>query len=166
MYFQVCQNYITDILIMIYSGMTRNRAFIVTGAVIVTSTVILWRFLRQPHEASRLTNDSGLDCEKEASIHKQRYRRTVEICLSSIECVRNAIQAGANSIELCSDRNQGGVTPSVGLVEEAVRMCRGIDVEVHCLIRPRPGLFTYSDAEFDCILRDIIAFKKIGVTGT
>ena len=79
--------------------------------------------------------------------------------------VRNAIQGGANSIEICTDRAQRGITPSFGLVEEAVQMCMGIDVEVHVLIRPRPGLFSYTDTEFDCIIRDIISAKRLGVTG-
>jgi hypothetical protein len=60
---------------------------------------------------------------------------TVEVCLSDIESANNARRGGCNSIEVCSDRPQGGITPSYGLVEEIVRN-KG-DVDVHVLIRPR-----------------------------
>ena len=48
---------------------------------------------------------------------------TVEICLSDIESAAAAVRGGATSLELCSDRAQGGVTPSFGLLEEVVARC-------------------------------------------
>ena len=58
----------------------------------------------------------------------------------------------------------GGVTPSYGLVEEVVKRFKG-RVEIHVLIRPRPGDFAYSDCEFEVMLRDILRFKQLGVDG-
>lgn len=89
----------------------------------------------------------------------------IEICLSDIDSVTNAWEGGATSVELCSARSEGGITVSVGLMEQTARLLLCTDVEVHVLIRPRPGNFTYTDSEFDIIVRDIIAAKKAGVDG-
>lgn len=45
----------------------------------------------------------------------------IEVCLSDIESAIAAQRGGATSIELCSDRAGGGVTPPIGLVQECVR---------------------------------------------
>lgn len=45
---------------------------------------------------------------------------TIEVCLSDIDSAMTAVNAGANSIELCSDRSGGGVTPSMGLILQCV----------------------------------------------
>lgn len=95
--------------------------------------------------------------------------RIVEVCLSDIASVEAALLGGANSIELCSNRAEGGVTPSEGLVEQAVQRLRTLNVRdkvtVHVLIRPRAGDFVYSADEFDVIIRDIRAAKRAGADG-
>ena len=85
--------------------------------------------------------------------------------MSDMESVIEAIKGGANSLELCSNRIEGGVTPSLGLIEETVRRTRGSNVGVHVLIRPRPGGFVYSAAEFELILRDIVSAKHAQADG-
>lgn len=90
----------------------------------------------------------------------------VEICVSDIESAYQSWRGGANSLELCSNRLEGGVTPSTGLIEECIARFQMPGIfEVHVLIRPRPGDFFYSDAEFDVILRDITLVKHLGATG-
>lgn len=162
-----------DSLLVDMSRTTQAKSIVMTVSIILTSSILLYYYLpdlfpsKQKSQRRKTASISKNETTKEKFyVRQQKYRHTVEICLSGIESVRNAIQSGANSVEICSDSAQGGITPSLGLVSEAVRMCRGIDVEVHCLIRPRPGLFTYSDTEFDCILRDILAVKSIGASGT
>ena len=91
--------------------------------------------------------------------------KTVEVCASDIESVLEAIEGGATSLELCSDRPQGGITPSLALIEEAVKHVAGTDVLVHVLIRPRPGGFVYSSAEFDLMVRDVLTAKEAGAHG-
>ena len=103
--------------------------------------------------------------EKKNKLPPLHQRHTVEICLSDIESAKNAIKGGANSIELCADRPEGGTTPSIGLIEECVKVCREHSVQVHVLIRPRAGDFVYSKEEFEVIQRDIIAAKNAGVDG-
>jgi hypothetical protein len=53
--------------------------------------------------------------------HRLVAEHTVEVCLSDIESARVASEGGVNSIELCSDRAGGGVTPSIGLVAQCVQ---------------------------------------------
>ncbi len=86
----------------------------------------------------------------------------VEVCANSIASARAAEQAGADRIELCSELAVGGITPSLGLLEE-VR--KNIRIPVHVLIRPRSGDFVYSDAEFRIMLRDIAACRSLGFEG-
>lgn len=89
----------------------------------------------------------------------------VEICLSDIESIVEAIRGGADSIEICCARSDGGITPSIGICEEAVNLTRNTNTVVNVLIRPRDGNFVYSATEFDVIVRDILALRRLGVDG-
>ena len=89
----------------------------------------------------------------------------VEICLSDIESAIQAVQAGATSLELCSNRLEGGITPSIGFVEECVRLFKDNGTEINVLIRPRPGDFCYTKNEFSHIESDILAVSRAGATG-
>ena len=42
---------------------------------------------------------------------KYKHHGIVEICLSDINAVHVAVLGGANSVELCSDIAEGGITP-------------------------------------------------------
>jgi copper homeostasis protein len=57
---------------------------------------------------------------------------------------------------------EGGVTPSYGTVALA-RELR--DMALYVIIRPRGGDFLYSDPEFEVMLRDIEAVRRLGVDG-
>ncbi|PIB29503.1 copper homeostasis protein CutC [Maribacter sp. 4G9] len=86
----------------------------------------------------------------------------VEVCANSLESAINAERAGADRIELCSELAVGGITPSYGLLR-AVK--EHISIPVHVLIRPRSGDFTYSEHEFDIMLKDITLCGELGVEG-
>ena len=92
-------------------------------------------------------------------------RTTIEICCCHLESALAAVEGGATSLELCANRSDGGVTPSVGFVSAVVERLASSDVQVHVLIRPRPGDFCYTAAEFDVILRDICSMRSCGVDG-
>ncbi|AVR45258.1 copper homeostasis protein CutC [Christiangramia fulva] len=86
----------------------------------------------------------------------------VEVCANSLESAINAEKAGADRIELCSELGVGGITPSYGLLQQVMEE---VTIPVHVLIRPRSGDFSYSEAEFRVMLKDIEFCKSIGVKG-
>lgn len=85
-----------------------------------------------------------------------------EICASSFESAKNAQLAGAQRIELCSELGVGGITPSYGLI---TKVMEELSIENCVLIRPRSGDFTYSDEEFQVMLRDIKFCQSVGCKG-
>lgn len=86
----------------------------------------------------------------------------IEVCVDSVASALAAERGGAQRVELCSDLLEGGITPSLGLLE-AVRS--KISIDLHIIIRPRAGDFCYSDQEFEIMLRDIDIAKNSGANG-
>lgn len=89
-------------------------------------------------------------------------KRNLEICAGDYASAVAALKGGAGRIELCSGLSEGGITPSLGLIEKAVAL-NGI--KVHVLIRPRPGDFLYTTDECDLIIRDIRLAVDAGADG-
>ena len=87
----------------------------------------------------------------------------VEVCCSGARDVREAVRGGADRIELCSALAGGGVTPSVGLIREAVDIAGNVPVMV--LIRPRDGHFVYDEDEVRVMEADIMAARCVGAYG-
>ena len=77
---------------------------------------------------------------------------TIEICAPSYESALAAQRGGAARIELCSELDAGGVTPSYGLIQ-GVRAA--LTIAVNVLVRPRSGDFLYSSYEVETVTRDI-----------
>lgn len=94
--------------------------------------------------------------------HCPDMKPILEICAADIGSVYAASNGGADRIELCSALSEGGLTPSAGMIEEALRV-PGIKVNV--LIRPRCGDFVYSEQEILTMLRDIEICRQLGVNG-
>ncbi|MDE5871762.1 MAG: copper homeostasis protein CutC, partial [Muribaculaceae bacterium] len=86
----------------------------------------------------------------------------LEVCAADIDSVYAAAEAGADRVELCCALGEGGLTPSAGMIEEAMTV-PGIKVNV--LIRPRSGDFLYSESEVRTMLRDIGLCRELGVNG-
>jgi copper homeostasis protein len=87
---------------------------------------------------------------------------TLEICLDSPDSAVAARDGGADRIELCASMQEGGITPSCGLIKSVRRVVR---TRLHVLIRPRPGNFQYSAAEVRAMIHDILAAKYLGADG-
>jgi copper homeostasis protein len=87
-----------------------------------------------------------------------------EICVESVDGVTAALQAGADRVELCAALLEGGITPSIGMVEQAVAAAAG-RIKVHVIIRPRGGDFVYGPAEAAAMLRDIEVVKAARADG-
>ncbi len=85
-----------------------------------------------------------------------------ELCAETIEACIAARAGGAHRIELCSGLREGGITPSHGLIVDAVELS---GLPVHVLVRPRGGNFVYSASEIDVMRRDILHIKVLGAAG-
>lgn len=86
----------------------------------------------------------------------------LEVCCGDLQSVLAAKAGGAQRIELCSALSEGGLTPSLGLIEEVV--ASGIPA-VHVLIRPRKGDFLYSEDEIRMMVSDIRHAVRAGADG-
>ena len=120
-------------------------------AVGVLLTLLFFEFCYDSDNSSQVTasvddqtDDSAREKRRRLKAKQNLERMTCEVCLCDVTSATSAIDGGATSIELCTNRGDGGVTPSIGLILEVVNLCRGKDVEVHVLVRPRPGNFVYS----------------------
>lgn len=92
----------------------------------------------------------------------QRNEFKIEVCAYSVEIAEAAMAAGADRVELCVAGSEGGLTPSYGLIRRAkARLPKG----VHVLIRPRSGLFTYTEAEKEEMMYDIEQAQALGADG-
>ncbi|WP_108651448.1 copper homeostasis protein CutC [Dongshaea marina] len=86
----------------------------------------------------------------------------LEVCVDNMESLYTAIRAGADRIELCTGLELGGITPSHGLMAQAIAQST---VPVYPIIRPRQGDFLFSDAEAEMMLSDISNARELGAAG-
>src|SRR5690606_3122861 len=91
----------------------------------------------------------------------------LELAIQDLAGVRTAISVGATRVELCGALGVGGLTPSIGTIELAVREAQDAGapdlVPVH--VRPRHGGFVYNASEIETTVRDIRAAHSAGVAG-
>jgi copper homeostasis protein len=86
----------------------------------------------------------------------------LEICCGSIDDAIQAEKGGADRVELCSALFLGGLTPSIGTIQEAKRRLK---IPVMVMVRPRGGGFCYTDAEIATMERDVEAATDSGADG-
>lgn len=89
-------------------------------------------------------------------------KRVLEICASSVQSAVAAQAGGAQRIELCQNLEQGGITPSFGLLSQVLKL---LSIPVFVLIRPRPGNFIYDPDEQAIMVADIIQCREAGCAG-
>ncbi|GEE03260.1 hypothetical protein nbrc107696_37060 [Gordonia spumicola] len=86
----------------------------------------------------------------------------LEIAVQDAAGAAIALAGGADRVELCAALGvTGGLTPSPGTIAAAV--ATGIDV--HALIRNRPGGFVYSPDEVAVLADDVRRAVDLGATG-
>jgi len=88
----------------------------------------------------------------------------LEIAVVSAAGAGVAAAEGAHRIELCSSLELGGVTPSQGLLEASMEHVDG-RLEIHPLIRSRPGDFLYSASDVDTMVHEIRHLLRQGANG-
>lgn len=86
----------------------------------------------------------------------------LEVCAGSLDDLESAKAGGADRVEVNCGLQLGGLTPSPALLEEAVRLFPQGAV---AMVRPRPGGFCYSPADWRLLLRDAELALAAGVEG-
>jgi len=86
----------------------------------------------------------------------------IEVCVEGVDGLVAAQKAGADRVELCASLLEGGLTPSIGVVREALKLST---IPFNVIVRPRGGDFLYSEHEFQSMLRDVEALRDLGVAG-
>ena len=106
-----------------------------------------------------------LNHETQAAIRAARShdrKILLEICCGSVADATEAEAGGADRVELCSALYLGGLTPSAGTILEAAA---SLSIPFVVMLRPRPGGFCYSAAEFRVMLRDAETALAHGAAG-
>lgn len=85
-----------------------------------------------------------------------------EVCCGCTEDAVMAEKGGADRIELNSALFLGGLTPSIGTVEEVKRL---VKIPVMCMVRPREGGFCYTEYDYNTMCRDAVAMIRAGADG-
>jgi len=88
--------------------------------------------------------------------------KLLEIIAVNMDDVRAANRYGADRIELVTGIAEGGLTPSLGLIEAAVAESA---IPVNVMIRPHSQSFVYGEADLLVMLRDIEHVRAAGAAG-
>lgn len=91
------------------------------------------------------------------------FTMKLEICCYSIDDIKLALANGADRIEFCAGRSDGGLTPSYGDLVQLAEL--KLMIPIHPIVRPRGGDFYYSQTEITSMLNDIKLIKNLGFAG-
>jgi copper homeostasis protein len=86
----------------------------------------------------------------------------LEVIATTVTDARLAAQAGADRLELITAMGEGGLTPSVGLIEAVVAV---VDIPVNVIIRPHSRSFVFDADDYAVMLRDVRAVAATGANG-
>jgi copper homeostasis protein len=86
----------------------------------------------------------------------------IEVCVENTDGLIAAQNAGADRVELCASLVEGGLTPSLGMIEQALAVAT---IPFHVIVRPRGGDFLYSEVEFEAMRADVRHLRAMGVPG-
>lgn len=89
----------------------------------------------------------------------------LEVCVDSLASAKIAASMGAQRVELNAALELGGLTPSIGLVEQTIAALQPARCQVIVMVRPRPGGFAYNADELDVMRSDIERLIDAGVDG-
>jgi len=86
----------------------------------------------------------------------------LEVIATTVADARLAAQAGADRLELVTAMGEGGLTPSLGLIEAVVA---AVGIPVNVIVRPHSRSFVYDADDYAVMLRDVRAVKAAGANG-
>ena len=86
----------------------------------------------------------------------------LEACVESLEDALIAEEKGANRIELCSNLDQDGLSPSKELTAQCLYY---LSIPVMAMVRPHGGSFVYTEAEITQMELEIKYLKETRVAG-
>ena len=85
----------------------------------------------------------------------------LEVCTFNISDLKKTIKYNVSRIELCINKDVGGLTPSKKDIEFAVET----NMPIHPIIRPRGGDFLYNNQEMKSMINSISFCREMGCKG-
>ncbi|MCX4163919.1 MULTISPECIES: copper homeostasis protein CutC [Paraburkholderia] len=86
----------------------------------------------------------------------------LEVIATTVADARLAAQAGADRLELVTAMGEGGLTPSIGLIEAVVD---AVPVPVNVIVRPHSRSFVFDAHDLAVMTRDVRAIVAAGAHG-
>ncbi|RUS47648.1 copper homeostasis protein CutC [Cohnella sp. AR92] len=86
----------------------------------------------------------------------------LEVIATNLADAIAAERSGAQRIELVTGMLEGGLTPSIGLIEETIR---SVSIPVNVMVRPHSLSFVYGAEDIRTMRADIRAIRKSGAAG-
>ncbi|MFM0321243.1 copper homeostasis protein CutC [Caballeronia glebae] len=81
----------------------------------------------------------------------------LEVIATTVADARAAERGGANRLELITAIGEGGLTPSIGLIESVIE---AVAIPVNVIVRPHSRSFVYDADDYAVMLRDVRAISK------
>lgn len=86
----------------------------------------------------------------------------LEVIATTLKEAIDIERSGADRIELVTGINEGGLTPSIGLIEKVVN---SVKIPVMVMVRPHSKSFVYDEADMEVIIEDIKRIKETNAYG-
>ncbi|MGH8777437.1 copper homeostasis protein CutC [Paraburkholderia sp.] len=86
----------------------------------------------------------------------------LEVIATTVADARLAAQAGADRLELVTAMGEGGLTPSIGLIESVVD---AVAIPVNVIVRPHSRSFVFDANDHTVMARDVRAISAVGAHG-
>src|ERR1700750_3233724 len=86
----------------------------------------------------------------------------LEVIATTVADAQLAERAGADRLELITAFGEGGLTPSVGMIEAVVD---AVDIPVNVIVRPHSRSFVFEPHDHAAMLRDVRAIAAAQAHG-
>ncbi len=83
----------------------------------------------------------------------------IEVCIETIEEAQNAYKKGADQLEICSNLERDGLTPSLEMCRKIRASC---PIPLKIMVRPHDLSFEYNEEDIEVIFRTIKTFVDEG----